>query len=74
VSTWVFWWLIISILTTVAVMIVLIALARHAMFVGRSAKRFQEEVAPLAEELNRGSAKISEHTSKLEMPRRKDLP
>jgi hypothetical protein len=74
VSTWVFWWLVISILTTIGVMIVLIALARHAMFVGRSAKRFQEEVAPLAEELNRGSARISEHTSRFERPPRKDLP
>jgi hypothetical protein len=73
VSTWIFWWLVISILTTIAVMIVLIALARHAMVVGRSAKRFQEEVGPLADRLNQQSAEISRKTSKLQ-GERKDLP
>jgi hypothetical protein len=56
VSTWLVWWFVITILTTAAVIAVLIALVRHVLLLGRTARRMQEEVSPLAREISTGVA------------------
>jgi hypothetical protein len=44
-------WLVIGLLSLVAVLAVLIALIRHLFVVGRAAGRFQDEVGPLTQEI-----------------------
>ncbi len=45
-------WLVIGLLTIVAVLALLIALIRHLLVLGRAARRFQEEVTPIAEDIS----------------------
>jgi len=44
-------WIAIGLTTTVAIIAVLIALVRHALLLGRTLRRFQEEVQPIADEI-----------------------
>ena len=44
-------WIAIGLTTTVAIIAVLIALVRHALLLGRTLRRFQEEVQPIAEDI-----------------------
>jgi hypothetical protein len=44
-------WLVVGLVTTVAVIAVLIALVRHVLVLGRSLTRFQREVGPIAQEI-----------------------
>jgi hypothetical protein len=52
-------WLVIGLLTIVAVLALLIALIRHLMVLGRAARRFQEEVTPIAEDISALSDRAS---------------
>ena len=45
-------WLVIGLLTIVAVLALLMALIRHVLVLGRAARRFQEEVTPIAEDIS----------------------
>ena len=45
-------WLVIGLVTVVAVSALLIALIRHLIVLGRAARRFQEEVTPIAEDIS----------------------
>jgi hypothetical protein len=74
VSTWIFVWLIVTLLSTIAVIVVLVALGRHAALVGRSAKKLQGEVGPLSEELARQSARASDRASRLQRKMPKGRP
>ncbi|MGH2660984.1 MAG: hypothetical protein ACRDHS_15320 [Actinomycetota bacterium] len=44
-------WIALGLTTTVAIIAVLIALVRHALLLGRTLHRFQEEVQPIADEI-----------------------
>ena len=44
-------WLVVGLLSLVAVLAVLIALIRHLFVLGRAAGRFQDEVGPLTREI-----------------------
>ncbi len=52
-------WFVIGLLTVVAVLALLIALIRHLMVLGRTARRFQEEVTPIAEDISTLSDRAS---------------
>ena len=65
-ATWIFIWLIVTVLSTIAVMIVLFALWRHASLVGRSAKRLQAELGTLTDDLSRQGARANERASSLQ--------
>lgn len=52
-------WLVIGLLTIVAVLALLMALIRHVLVLGRAARRFQEEVTPLAEDISALSDRAS---------------
>ena len=58
-------WFVIGLLTVVAVLALLIALIRHLMVLGRAARRFQEEVTPLAEDISALSERASTRTQGL---------
>jgi hypothetical protein len=44
-------WLVVALVTTAAVLAVLIALIRHVLVLGRALGRFQREVSPIAQEI-----------------------
>ncbi len=44
-------WIAVGLTTTVAIIAVLIVLVRHALLLGRTLRRFQEEVQPIADEI-----------------------
>jgi len=47
-----------------------LALGRHVLILGRTARRFQAEVSPIAEEIAREGARASEHADRLGRTRR----
>ena len=52
-----------------ALLVFVVALARHAVIIGRTARRFQEEVGPLAAEVADEGAKTSDRAGRLGLPR-----
>jgi hypothetical protein len=70
VNPWILVWLIVAIVTTAALIAFGIALGRHALILGRSVKRFQDEVQPVAEEIAAGSNRASEKAAALQVPQR----
>ena len=68
-STWLVAWFVIGVVTTVALIAFLIALTRHALVLGRSARQMQEAVQPVADEISRQTArqqrKIAEMRTKV---------
>ena len=44
-------WLVVGLVSLAAVLAVLIALIRHLFVLGRAARRFQDEIAPLTGEI-----------------------
>jgi len=47
VGTWLLVWFVIGIVSTVAVIAFLIALIRHLLVLGRTARRMQDELSPI---------------------------
>jgi hypothetical protein len=70
VNPWILVWLIVAIVTTSALIAFGIALGRHALVLGRSVQRFQDEVQPVAEEIAAGSNRASEKAASLQLPSR----
>lgn len=64
-STWLVAWFVIGVVTTVALIAFFVALARHAVVLGRSAKRMQEETQPIVEDINRLTARQSAHLEEM---------
>ena len=52
-------WFVIGLMTIVAVLALLIPLIRHLMMLGRTVRRFQEEVTPIAEDISASSDRAS---------------
>ena len=50
-STWLLVWFVIGMVTTVAMVAFLVALVRHVLVLGRTARRMQEEISPLAQQI-----------------------
>jgi hypothetical protein len=67
-------WLLIAILSTIAVIAVLVALARHVLLVGRTVRELQESVTPLVDEIGRQGRRASERASTVRVPRVGDHP
>jgi hypothetical protein len=67
---WVFVWLLLGIVTTMIVGVFAISLGRHALIIGRTARRFREEVGPLADELAQDGAQTSDRAQRLQLPSR----
>ena len=69
-STWLVVWFIVAIVSTAAVIACLVALVRHVLVVGRSAKELQEAVKPLADAITADGQRASDRASSLEVPGR----
>jgi hypothetical protein len=67
-------WLVVALVSTTAVLAVLIALVRHTMILGRSLKRFQQEVGPLAEEIGAQGDRAADRAQRLEAARGSGRP
>ena len=67
-STWLVVWFVVAIVSTIAVIAFLVALVRHVLVLGRSARRMQEAVAPLADEIARAGQRASDRAASLEPP------
>jgi hypothetical protein len=67
-------WLTIGLVTSIALLAMLIALVRHGILIGRTAARFQEEISPITEEiaaLGAERARLSARLSRGSTPRRR---
>ena len=69
-NPWILVWLIVAIVTTSALIAFGIALGRHALILGRTVKRFQDEVQPVAEEIAEGSNRASAKAASMQVPQR----
>jgi hypothetical protein len=56
-------WLVAGVVSTAAVLAVLIALVRHVLLLMRALGRFQREVSPLAAEIAAGADRASSRAS-----------
>ena len=56
-------WLVVGIVSTAAVLAVLIALVRHVLLLTRALGRFQREVSPLAAEIASNAGRASSRAS-----------
>jgi hypothetical protein len=65
VSTWLVVWFVIALVATVAALAFLIALIRHLLVLGRTARRMQDEVGPIVQEISTEGARASDRASKL---------
>jgi hypothetical protein len=71
VSTWLVVWLVVGLVTTVALAACAIWLVRHVLILGRTVGRVQEELSPISEKISRESARASERAVGLRMPSRR---
>lgn len=73
-STWLVVWLVVGLVTLVAVAAFAIFLVRHVLILGRTAGRMQDELAPLAQEISRESARAGDRAANLRMPSKGKRP
>jgi hypothetical protein len=71
-STWLVVWIALGAVSTLVVLAFVLALGRHVLILGRTARRFQEEVGPVADEVARERARASEHADRLSRAQRSD--
>ena len=64
-APWLVVWLVIGLVSTIAILVCLIGLVRHALILGRSAQAFQRELQPIVDELAREGAKASETSASI---------
>ena len=69
-STWLVVWLVLTLLSFLALAAVLAGLVRQALVLMRSVSRFTEELGPLAGEIGREGERASERGSNLQPPGR----
>jgi hypothetical protein len=73
-STWLVVWLVVTLLSILAIAAVLIGLVRQAFVLSRSLRRFSDEVGPLAAEIGREGDRAAERGSNLTPPPRRARP
>jgi hypothetical protein len=69
-STWLIVWLVLTLVSILALTAVLAGLVRNALVLSRSIGRFSEEVGPLAAEIGQEGGRAADRGSKLEPPTR----
>lgn len=67
-TNWLLWWFVIAILTSVAMIAFVVALVRHVLLLGRTARRMQEEVSPIANEISAGVDRAGSKASSFQAP------
>ncbi|MDP9301226.1 MAG: hypothetical protein M3P43_10095 [Actinomycetota bacterium] len=69
-STWLVVWIALGAVSTLALLALVLELGLQALSLGRTARRFQEEVGSIAYEVARQGARASEHAGRLGRTRR----
>jgi uncharacterized membrane protein len=69
-STWLVVWIAVGAVSTLVVLAFVIALGRHVLILGRTARRFQEEVGSAAADVARERTRASEHSDRLRRAQR----
>ncbi|MGH2641359.1 MAG: hypothetical protein ACRDGO_06640 [Actinomycetota bacterium] len=64
-KAWLVVWLVVGLVTTGALLVMLGFLVRHAILLGRTAGRMQEELQPIADEMAAASARAADTASRL---------
>jgi hypothetical protein len=64
-DTWLVVWFVVGIMSTIAVLAFLIALIRHLLVLGRTARTLQDEVSPIAREISADGQRASQRASRL---------
>jgi hypothetical protein len=59
-------WIAVGLVSTAAIVAVLVGLIRQMIALGRTLSRFQEQVSPLAEEISAGADRASTRMSDLQ--------
>jgi hypothetical protein len=72
VNTWIAFWFVIATVTTMALLACAVALVRHVILLGRTARQAQDELQPIADELARQGRRASMRAASLEVPGRKN--
>jgi hypothetical protein len=67
-STWILVWIIVSGVSIAALCVFLASMGSQLLQLSRAARRFQEEVAPIAAEISRGSSRAGDRISTLQAP------
>jgi hypothetical protein len=62
---WLVVWLVVGLLTTVALLAMIGFLVRHVILLGRTAGRMQEELFPIADEVAAASARAADEVAGL---------
>ena len=62
---WLVVWLVVGLVTTGALLVVLLFLIRHATLLGRTAGRMQRELQPIADEVAAASARAADTAAAL---------
>ena len=62
-------WIIVGLVSTLAIAVVLVGLVRHVFLLGRTLRRFQEEVQPIAEDIAAEGERASSRASGLSSPK-----
>ena len=68
---WLVVWLVVGIVSTVAVLACLIGLLRHLLVLGRTVRQLQEEVQPIADDLAKERQRASAHVGAIGQRRRR---
>ena len=69
-TTWVFVWLVLGLVSAVAIMACLAGLARHLLILSRTLKLFNDEVGPVARDIAAQGAQAADHAGNLQPPER----
>jgi hypothetical protein len=62
-------WIIVGLVSTLAIAVVLVGLVRHVFLLGRTLRRFQEEVQPIAEDIAAQGERASSRAAGLSSPK-----
>ena len=68
-STWILVWFVVAVVSTVALVACGIAMVRHIMLIGRTARQTQDEMQPIIEDMSREGRAASEHAAAFSPPR-----
>jgi hypothetical protein len=69
-TTWLVVWLVLTLLSILALTAVLAGVVRNALVLSRSIGRFSEEVGPLAAEIGQEGGRAADRGSNLQQPTR----
>ena len=67
-TNWLLWWFVIGIITAVAMVAFVVAVVRHVFLLGRTARRMQEEIAPIANDITAGVDRAGSKASSFQAP------